>query len=104
MPIYLFSDLVAMKSILKQMSNLQRNFIWGGTPQLSSTLYTEIRRFFIRILMSSCRIFDEMSILKSSVIFHQNTRQTHCNGGFHWYIDGHRAIFYSTFVAPKSDN
>ena len=31
MPIYLFSMLVALKTIIKQIKNIQRNFLWGGT-------------------------------------------------------------------------
>ena len=30
MPMYLFSVLVAPKSIIKQIRNIQRNFLWGG--------------------------------------------------------------------------
>ena len=30
MPIYLFSVLAAPKSIIKQIRNIQRNFLWGG--------------------------------------------------------------------------
>ena len=30
MPIYLFSVLAALKSIIKQIRNIQRNFLWGG--------------------------------------------------------------------------
>ena len=31
MPIYLFSVLAAPKSIIKQIKNIHRNFLWGGT-------------------------------------------------------------------------
>ena len=31
MPIYLFSVLVALKSIIKKIRNIQRKFLWGGT-------------------------------------------------------------------------
>ena len=31
MPIYLFLVLVALKSIIKQIRNIQRNFLWGGS-------------------------------------------------------------------------
>ena len=31
MPIYLFSVLAAPKSIIKQIRNIQRNFLWGGS-------------------------------------------------------------------------
>ena len=31
MPIYLLSVLAALKSIIKQIRNIQRNFLWGGS-------------------------------------------------------------------------
>ena len=30
MPLYLFSVLAAPKSVIKQIRNIQRNFLWGG--------------------------------------------------------------------------
>ena len=34
MPMYLFSVLASPKSILKQIRNLQRQFLWGGTKDI----------------------------------------------------------------------
>ena len=34
MPIYLFSILAAPKAIIKQIRNLQRQFLWGGTKDI----------------------------------------------------------------------
>ena len=34
MPMYLFSVLVALKSIIKQIRNIQRQFLWGGTNDI----------------------------------------------------------------------